>query len=232
MSPVFRVWQIDHGRTDILAQGAGPPLTNRTTHRARTGKSPVLKISTRSSASISRRLDERRARICATYTGLFSPIRDFLRQRRRTMRASTTWPVQFQCEARLLGGSPERWITPHRNEFFAGRLRPYTSAADAAITTKPCRQKFKAMSIADLLEMTVEEALLFTRKRISQDDPKPKTLMDARPWVYSFRAQRNSPLRFQAAFPAHLLAQWSSEPQADGPDVHSNDEPTTGLHFE
>jgi excinuclease ABC subunit A len=165
----------------------------------------------------------------ATYTGLFSPIRDFYS---------------------LLPESRERGYKPGRFSFNVkgGRCEACTGDGlkriemnflpDVYVTCDVCRGKrynfetlqvkYKGYSIADLLELTVEEALplLETNPQIR---PKLQTLLDVG-LGYIHLGQSSTTLSGGEAQRIKLAKELSR--RQTGRTFYVLDEPTTGLHFE
>jgi excinuclease ABC subunit A len=165
----------------------------------------------------------------ATYTGLFAPIRDFYA---------------------MLPESRERGYKPGRFSFNVkgGRCEACTGDGlkriemnflpDVYVTCDVCRGrrynhetlqvKFKGHSIADLLELTVEEALplLETNPQIR---PKLQTLLDVG-LGYIHLGQSSTTLSGGEAQRIKLAKELSR--RQTGRTLYLLDEPTTGLHFE
>ncbi len=165
----------------------------------------------------------------ATYTGLFAPIRDFYA---------------------LLPESRERGYKPGRFSFNVkgGRCEACTGDGlkriemnflpDVYVTCDVCRGrrynhetlqvKYKGLSIADLLALTVEEALpiLETNPQIR---PKLQTLLDVG-LGYIHLGQSATTLSGGEAQRIKLAKELSK--RQTGRTLYVLDEPTTGLHFE
>ncbi len=165
----------------------------------------------------------------ATYTGLFSPIRDF---------------YAMLPDSRERGYKPGRFsfnVKGGRCEACQGdglRRIEMNFLPDVYVTCDVCRGrrynhetlqvKFKGRSIADLLEMTVEEALplLETNPQIY---PKLKTLVDVG-LGYLHLGQSSTTLSGGEAQRIKLAKELSRK--QTGRTFYVLDEPTTGLHFE
>ena len=165
----------------------------------------------------------------ATYTGLFSPIREFYA---------------------LLPESRERGYKPGRFSFNVKGGRCEASQGDGLkriemnflpdvyVTCDVCRGKrynfetlqvkFKGRSISDLLEMTVEEALPLMETN-PQIRPKLQTLMDVG-LGYVHLGQSSTTLSGGEAQRIKLAKELSR--RQTGRTFYVLDEPTTGLHFE
>jgi excinuclease ABC subunit A len=165
----------------------------------------------------------------ATYTGLFSPIRDF---------------YALLPEARERGYKPGRFsfnVKGGRCEACQGdglKRIEMNFLPDVYVTCEVCRGKrynhetlqvkYKGKSIADLLEMTVEEALplLETNPQIR---PKLQTLLDVG-LDYIHLGQSSTTLSGGEAQRIKLAKELSR--RQTGRTFYVLDEPTTGLHFE
>ena len=165
----------------------------------------------------------------ATYTGLFSPIRDF---------------YALLPESRERGYKPGRFsfnVKGGRCEACQGdglKRIEMNFLPDVYVTCDVCRGKrynyetlqvkYKGHSIADLLEMTVEEALplLETNPQIR---PKLQTLLDVG-LGYIHLGQSSTTLSGGEAQRIKLAKELSR--RQTGRTFYVLDEPTTGLHFE
>ena len=165
----------------------------------------------------------------ATYTGLFSPIRDF---------------YAMLPESRERGYKPGRFsfnVKGGRCEACQGdglKRIEMNFLPDVYVTCDVCRGrrynyetlqvKYKGHSIADLLEMTVEEALplLETNPQIR---PKLQTLLDVG-LGYIHLGQSSTTLSGGEAQRIKLAKELSK--RQTGRTFYVLDEPTTGLHFE
>ena len=165
----------------------------------------------------------------ATYTGLFSPLRDLFammpESRERGYKAGRfSFNVKGgRCEACQGDGQkriemnflPDVYVTCD-----GCRGRRYNSETLAV--------KFKGYSIADLLESTVEQALPLM-KGIPQIFPKLQTLMDVG-LGYLHLGQSSTTLSGGEAQRIKLAKELSK--RQTGKTLYILDEPTTGLHFE
>ena len=165
----------------------------------------------------------------ATYTGLFSPIRDFF---------------SMLPEARERGYKPGRFsfnVKGGRCEACQGdglKRIEMNFLPDVYVTCDVCRGKrynyetlqvkYKGRSIADVLELTVEEALplLETNPQIR---PKLQTLLDVG-LGYIHLGQSSTTLSGGEAQRIKLAKELSK--RQTGRTFYVLDEPTTGLHFE
>jgi len=165
----------------------------------------------------------------ATYTGLFAPIRDF---------------YAMLPDSRERGYKPGRFsfnVKGGRCEACQGdglRRIEMNFLPDVYVTCDVCRGrrynhetlqvKYKNRSIADLLEMTVEEALplLETNPQIY---PKLRTLVEVG-LGYIHLGQSSTTLSGGEAQRIKLAKELSRK--QTGSTFYVLDEPTTGLHFE
>ena len=145
---------------DILYRSLARRSTGRATSRARTIASKASTSSTRSSRSISRRSAARRARNPATYTGLFTFIRDLF---------------AMMPDAKARGFRPGRFsfnVKGGRCEACQGDgviAIEMHFLPDVYVTCEQCKGrrynretleiKYRGKSIADVLELTVDQAL-------------------------------------------------------------------------
>jgi excinuclease ABC subunit A len=165
----------------------------------------------------------------ATYTGLFSPIRDF---------------YSLLPESRERGYKPGRFsfnVKGGRCEACQGdglKRIEMNFLPDVYVTCDVCRGKrynyetlqvkYKNHSISDLLELTIEEALplLETNPQIR---PKLQTLLDVG-LGYVHLGQSSTTLSGGEAQRIKLAKELSRK--QTGNTFYVLDEPTTGLHFE
>ncbi len=165
----------------------------------------------------------------ATYTGLFTPIRDLFSQ---------------LSEAKIRGYKPGRFsfnVKGGRCEACQGdgiiKIEMHF-LPDVYVTCEVCKGKrynretleikYKGKSIADVLDMTVEEALEFFA-HIPVIKRKLQTLYDVG-LGYIHLGQQATTLSGGEAQRVKLAAELSKV--ATGRTVYILDEPTTGLHFE
>jgi excinuclease ABC subunit A len=165
----------------------------------------------------------------ATYTGLFSPIRDF---------------YAMLPESRERGYKPGRFsfnVKGGRCEACQGdglKRIEMNFLPDVYVTCDVCRGKrynhetlqvkYKGYSIADLLALTIEEALpvLETNPQVR---PKLQTLLDVG-LGYIHLGQSSTTLSGGEAQRIKLAKELSK--RQTGRTFYVLDEPTTGLHFE
>jgi excinuclease ABC subunit A len=165
----------------------------------------------------------------ATYTGLFSPIRDLFamlpESRERAYKAGRfSFNVKGgRCEACQGDGLkriemnflPDVYVTCD-----VCRARRYNH--------ETLQVKYKGHSIADILEMTVEEALPIL-ENIPQIKPKLQTLYDVG-LGYVHLGQSSTTLSGGEAQRIKLAKELSK--RQTGRTFYLLDEPTTGLHFD
>ena len=165
----------------------------------------------------------------ATYTGLFSPIRDY---------------YALLPESRERGYKPGRFsfnVKGGRCEACQGdglKRIEMNFLPDVYVTCDVCRGKrynfetlqvkYKGCSIADLLELTVEEALPLMEAN-PQIRPKLQTLLDVG-LGYIHLGQSSTTLSGGEAQRIKLAKELSR--RQTGKTMYVLDEPTTGLHFE
>jgi excinuclease ABC subunit A len=165
----------------------------------------------------------------ATYTGLFTPLREFF---------------AMLPESRERGYKPGRFsfnVKGGRCEACQGdglKRIEMNFLPDVYVTCDVCRGrrynyetlqvKFKGYSIADLLEMTVEEALPLLENN-PRAQPKLQTLLDVG-LGYIHLGQSATTLSGGEAQRIKLSKELSR--RQTGRTLYVLDEPTTGLHFE
>ncbi len=165
----------------------------------------------------------------ATYTGLFAPIRDF---------------YALLPESRERGYKPGRFsfnVKGGRCEACQGdglKRIEMNFLPDVYVTCDVCRGrrynfetlqvKYKGHSIADLLELTVEEALPLMETN-PQIRPKLQTLLDVG-LGYVHLGQSSTTLSGGEAQRIKLAKELSR--RQTGKTFYVLDEPTTGLHFD
>jgi excinuclease ABC subunit A len=165
----------------------------------------------------------------ATYTGLFSPIREY---------------YALLPESRERGYKPGRFsfnVKGGRCEACQGdglKRIEMNFLPDVYVTCDVCRGKrynyetlqvkYKGHSIADLLELTVEEALPLLEAN-PQIKPKLQTLLDVG-LGYIHLGQSSTTLSGGEAQRIKLAKELSK--RQTGRTFYVLDEPTTGLHFE
>jgi excinuclease ABC subunit A len=165
----------------------------------------------------------------ATYTGAFTPIRDWFagpaggQGARLQARA-----VQLQRQGRALRGLPGRRRHQDRDALPARRLRHLRDLQGQALQPRDAGDQFKGKSIADVLDMTVEDAQDFFKAV-----PSIREKMDALMRVglgYIKVGQQATTLSGGEAQRVKLSKELSK--RSTGRTLYILDEPTTGLHFE
>jgi excinuclease ABC subunit A len=165
----------------------------------------------------------------ATYTGLFTPIRDLFAQLPEA-RARGYGPGRFsfnvkggRCEA--CAGDGVLKIEMH---FLADVYVTCEVCAGTRYNRETLEVRYKGKNIADILAMTVGEALDFLAN-IPQIRPKLATLHDVG-LDYIHLGQAATTLSGGEAQRIKLAKELSR--RATGRTMYILDEPTTGLHFE
>ena len=213
---------------DTLYKALARRLNGASEAPPRSTASKASSISTRSSTSTSRRSAARRARNPATYTGAFTPIRE--------------WFAGLP-ESKARGYEPGRFsfnVKGGRCEACQGdgviKIEMHF-LPDVYVTCDVCKGKrynretlevlFKGKSIADVLDMTVEEALEFFKVVPRVRDVL--TLLHRVGLDYIHVGQQATTLSGGEAQRVKLAKELSK--RATGRTLYILDEPTTGLHF-
>ena len=164
----------------------------------------------------------------ATYTGLFTPIRDIF-SRTPEAKARGYQPGRFSFNVK--GGRCEACGGEGMNEIEMNFLPSVFVTCDVCKGARYNREtlevKFKSRSIADVLEMTVEEALEFFAN-IPKAVSKLTTMMDVG-LDYIKLGQPATTLSGGEAQRVKLAEQLSK--RSTGRTLYILDEPTTGLSF-
>jgi excinuclease ABC subunit A len=164
----------------------------------------------------------------ATYTGVFTPIRDiFSRIPQARMRGFKPGRFSFnvkggRCEA--CQGDGIKRIEMH---FLPDVYVPCDVCKGRRFNQQTLEIKYKGKSIADVLEMTVEEAI-----NLFSDIPKIKNILDCLCGVglgYIQLGQSATTLSGGEAQRVKLSSELSR--RSTGRTLYILDEPTTGLHF-
>ena len=164
----------------------------------------------------------------ATYTGVFDEIRDiFAETNEAKMRGYTKSRFSFnvpggRCEA--CGGDGVHRIEMH---FLADVYVPCEVCKGKRYNYETLEVKYKGKNIADVLDMTVEEALEFFDK-IPKIKTKIQTLADVG-LGYIKLGQPSTTLSGGEAQRVKLATELSK--RATGKTLYILDEPTTGLHI-
>ena len=224
----LRLGQV-HARQRGALQGASPTAcTARAGARARTARSAASSSSTRSSPSTSRRSGARRAptrrRTRASSTSSATSSR---RPRRRARAATSRGASRFnvkggRCE--VCRGDGQIKIEMH---FLPDVYVPCEQCHGKRYNRETLEVRFKGKSIADVLDMPVEEALEFF-EHIPKIRRRLETL-DAVGLGYIRLGQPATTLSGGEAQRVKLATELSKV--ATGRTLYILDEPTTGLHF-
>ena len=220
--------QVDAGQRGALQGGRQPAAPDRGSEPARTGGSPGSTSSTRSSRSTSRRSGARRARTrrptsgCSTRSASCSP-----RPRRRGPAGYKPGRFSFnvkggRCE--VCRGDGQIKIEMH---FLPDVYVPCEQCHGKRYNRETLEVRFKGKTIADVLEMPIEEALEFFAHI-----PKIRRRVEALNDVglgYMRLGQPATTLSGGEAQRVKLAAELSKV--ATGRTLYILDEPTTGLHF-
>jgi excinuclease ABC subunit A len=214
---------------ETLYKAAARRLHNASDAPARTSGSRAWRTSTRSSTSTSRRSAARRARTRppipapSDRSATGSPACPRARPRLRP------GPLQLQRQGRPLRGLPGRRLIKIEMHFLP----------DVYVTCDVCKGKrynretleilFKGKSIADVLDMTVEEAADFF-KAVPPIRDKMETLKRVGLGYVKVGQSGDDPVGRRG--PAGEAVQGAVSKRATGKTLYILDEPTTGLHFE
>ena len=165
----------------------------------------------------------------ATYTGAFTPIRDCSPACPRPRRAATS-PAASPSTSRAAAARPARATASSRSRCTScpTSTSPARSARASATTARPWRCSYKGKSIADVLDMTVEDAEDFFAA-VPAIREKMTTLMRVG-LGYIKLGQQATTLSGGEAQRVKLAKELAR--RSTGRTLYILDEPTTGLHFE
>jgi excinuclease ABC subunit A len=164
----------------------------------------------------------------ATYTGAFTPIRDwFAGLPEAKARGYSARPLLVQRQGRPLRGLPGRRRHQDRDALPARRLRHLRRLQGPALQPRNAGRAVPGKSIADVLDMTVEEGVEFFPPCPSIRD-KLETLKRVG-LGYIKIGQQATTLSGGEAQRVKLAKELSK--RATGRTLYILDEPTTGLHF-
>lgn len=165
----------------------------------------------------------------ATYTNLFTPIRELFAQTKMS-RARGYKPGRFSFNVR--GGRCEACsgdgIITIEMHFLPDVYVPCEVCHGKRYNRETLEVKYKDMNIADVLDMTVEEALEFF-ENVPKISRKLQTLNDVG-LGYIKLGQSSTTLSGGEAQRVKLATELSK--RSTGKTVYILDEPTTGLHFD
>jgi excinuclease ABC subunit A len=164
----------------------------------------------------------------ATYTGLFTPIRQiFARVEEARMRGYSQGRFSFNVRRGRCQECKGEGMIKIEMQFLPDVYVPCDTCKGKRYNRETLQIKYKGKNIADVLEMTVEEALEFFR-RIPQVKRKLKTLYDVG-LGYIELGQPAPTLSGGEAQRVKLARELSKI--GTGKTLYILDEPTTGLHF-
>jgi len=164
----------------------------------------------------------------ATYTGLFTPIRDLFAQvPEARIRGYTPGRFSFNVKGGRCEACAGDGIIKIEMQFLPDVYVPCEVCAGKRYNREALEIHYKGKSIADVLEMTVEEALEFF-KNVPAVATKLQTLFDVG-LGYIHLGQAATTLSGGEAQRVKLSTELSR--RATGRTLYILDEPTTGLHF-
>ena len=220
--------QVDAGQRDPLQGRWRTSSTGRGCGRARTSASRASSTWTRSSRSTSRRSAARRGRtrrptsVCSTSSATSTP-------RRRSRGRAATSRAGSRSTSRA--GAARSAAATARSRSRCTSCRTSTSRASSATasatTSETLDIRFKGKTIADVLDMPVEEALEFFA-HIPKIRRRLQTLHDVG-LDYMRLGQPATTLSGGEAQRIKLASELAKV--ATGRTLYILDEPTTGLHF-
>ena len=165
----------------------------------------------------------------ATYTGVFTPIRDLFTQLPEAkMRGYRPGRFSFNVKGGRCEACEGDGIIKIEMHFLPDVYVPCEECKGKRYNRETLEVKYKGKSIADVLDMTVEEALAFF-ERIPVIRRKLQTLMDVG-LGYIHLGQSATTLSGGEAQRVKLSTELSKV--STGNTLYILDEPTTGLHFE
>jgi excinuclease ABC subunit A len=165
----------------------------------------------------------------ATYTGVFTPIRDLFAQLPEAkMRGYKTGRFSFNVKGGRCEACEGDGIIKIEMHFLPDVYVPCETCKGERYSRETLEVKYRGKSIADVLDMTVEEALRFF-ERIPPIWRKLRTLHDVG-LGYIHLGQSATTLSGGEAQRVKLSTELSKV--STGNTLYILDEPTTGLHFE
>jgi len=164
----------------------------------------------------------------ATYTGLFTPIRElFAAVPEARLRGYTPGRFSFNVKGGRCEACAGDGIIKIEMQFLPDVYVPCEVCGGKRYNREALEIHYKGKSIADILEMTVEEALEFF-KNVPIAETKLRTLNDVG-LGYIHLGQAATTLSGGEAQRIKLATELSR--RATGRTLYILDEPTTGLHF-
>lgn len=164
----------------------------------------------------------------ATYTGLFTPIRQiFARVEESRMRGYSQGRFSFNVRKGRCQECKGEGMIKIEMQFLPDIYVPCESCKGQRYNRQTLQIKYKGKNIADVLEMTVEEALEFFQK-IPQVKRRLKTLYDV--GLGYIKLGQPAPTLSGGEAQRIKLAKELSK-IGTGKTLYILDEPTTGLHF-
>ena len=164
----------------------------------------------------------------ATYTGMFTAIRDvFARVPEAKLRGYTSARFSFNVKGGRCEACRGEGIIEIEMQFLPAVYVPCEVCHGARYNREALEIRYKGKTIAEVLEMTVEEALAFF-DNIPSVRAKLETLNDVG-LGYIHLGQPATTLSGGEAQRIKLAAELSR--RATGKTIYILDEPTTGLHF-
>src|SRR6185295_3648558 len=164
----------------------------------------------------------------ATYTGLFTPIRElFAAVPESRLRGYTAGRVSFNVKGGRCEACTGDGIIKIEMQFLPDVYVPCEVCGGKRYNREALEVHYKGKSIADILEMTVEEALKFF-ENVPIAASKLRTLNDVG-LGYVHLGQPATTLSGGEAQRIKLSTELSK--RATGRTLYVLDEPTTGLHF-
>ncbi len=164
----------------------------------------------------------------ATYTGLFTPIRElFAAVPESRLRGYTAGRFSFNVKGGRCEACAGDGIIKIEMQFLPDVYVPCEVCGGKRYNREALEIHYKGKSIADILEMTVEEALEFF-KNVPIAESKLRTLNDVG-LGYIHLGQSATTLSGGEAQRIKLATELSR--RATGRTLYILDEPTTGLHF-